>query len=544
MKLQAFDNFELKIESVSSDGNGVGHIDGIAVFVPYTAVGDTAYVRVVEAKKNYVVAEIVKLDTSSPCRVAPACERYYECGGCVLMHMEYSAQLEAKKGIIENAMRRIGGFKDFCVSKMYGMDEPWRYRNKMVFHAGRVGGENVFGFYAPKSHKVIPLGDCLCGASENTHIIDAVKEYMNFTGLGVYDEKTLKGAIRMIFVRKSAKNGDTMVVLSVNGSQLPETEMLIEKLKKACPTLASVILNVNTQRRSYGLGTKNVTLYGADYIEDEISGIIFRISPHSFFQINPQMTEKLYSKAIEMTQLTGNESVMDIYCGIGTISLLAARSAKKVIGVEIVEKAIEDAKENAVRNGIDNAVFYADSAENIVPRLIGNGERPDVVILDPPRKGSDVSTLNAILAAKPERIVYVSCNPATLARDARVLCDGGYGISNACGFDQFCHTHHVETVVLLSQLKPDDVIEVDIDLDELDITSSESKATYEEIKAYVLDKYGFKVSSLYIAQIKTKYGIKDGINYNLSKKGSRVPACPPEKEQAITDALKYFKMIE
>lgn len=451
MKLQTGDKFELKIESISSDGNGVGHIDSIAVFVPYTAVGDLVCVRVKEVKKNYIAAEVVEIITPSPGRVDVKCERYYECGGCVLMHMNYEAQLEAKKGIIENAMRRIGGFKDFTVSNMYGMDEPWRYRNKMVFHAGRDGDRNVFGFYAPKSHRVIPLGDCLTGAAENEGIIRAVTEYMDEAGLSVYDEKSGKGTVRMIFVRKSAQNGDTMVVLSVNATKLAKTELLVEKLKSACTTLASVILNVNTEKRSHGLGMKNITLYGADFIEDDISGVKFRISPHSFFQINPVMTEKLYSKAIEMAQLTGSERVMDIYCGIGTISLLAAKSAGAVTGVEIVEKAIEDARENAVRNGIENATFFADSAQNIVPKLIESGERPDVVILDPPRKGSDSETLGAILKVKPKRIVYVSCNPATLARDARVLCDGGYEIENACGFDQFSHTHHVETIVLMSR---------------------------------------------------------------------------------------------
>lgn len=453
MKLQTGDNFELKIESISSDGNGVGHIDGLAVFVPYTAVGDTAYVRVVKVQKNYATAELVRIIEPSPERIEPQCGLYYECGGCALMHMDYAAQLEAKKGIIENAMRRIGGFKDFTISNMYGMDEPWRYRNKMVFHAGCDGERNVFGFYAPKSHKVIPLGDCMTGAAENAAIIAAVEEYMVETGLWAYDEKTGKGSVRMIFVRKSAKSGDTMVVLSVNGAKLPKTEVLVDKLKNACPTLASVVLNVNTAKRSHGLGAKNITLFGADYIEDDISGITFRISPHSFFQINPIMTGKLYSKAIEMAQLTGSERVMDIYCGIGTISLIAAKKAKSVIGVEIVEKAIEDAKDNAVRNGIDNAEFYADSAENIVPKLISGGERPDVVILDPPRKGSDNATLSAILEAAPERIVYVSCNPATLARDAAILCEGGYRIADACGVDMFPHTHHIESCISIERNK-------------------------------------------------------------------------------------------
>ncbi len=451
MNLQIGDIHTLEINSVSSDGNGVGRIDGMAVFVSNTAVGDTVTARITRVQKSYAQAEVEEIISPSSVRVAPLCEHYNECGGCDMMHMSYAAQLDVKCGTIENAMRRIGGFADFSLDDMFGMDEPWRYRNKMVFHADSV--KNEFGFYAPKSHNVIPLGDCLTGAAENKEIIRAVRQYAKMLQLSTYNEKSGKGLLRMIFVRKSAKNGETMVVLSINGSRLPQAEILVENLKTACPTLASVILNVNTQKRSHGLGSKNITLYGADFIEDDILGITYRISPHSFFQINPVMTEKIYSKAIEFAQLTGSENVMDIYCGIGTISLLAAKQSKKTIGVEIVEKAIEDARENAERNGIPNATFYADSAENIVPKLIQAGERPDVVILDPPRKGSDSATLNAILKAKPKRIVYVSCNPATLARDAKILCDGGYAIKTAIGCDQFPHTCHVETVILLSKLK-------------------------------------------------------------------------------------------
>lgn len=453
MNLQIGDTYTLEINSVSSDGNGVGRIDGMAVFVANTAVGDTVTARITSIQKNYAQAELEEIISPSNTRVAPPCKHYSECGGCDMMHMSYDAQLDVKRGIIENAMRRIGGFADFSLDDMFGMDEPWRYRNKMVFHAGMVNAETVFGFYAPKSHNVIPLGDCLTGAAENERIIHTVTQYARMLQLSTYNEKSGKGLLRMIFVRKSARNGDTMVVLSINGSRLPRAEILVENLKSVCPTLASVILNVNTQKRSYGLGAENITLYGADYIEDDILGITYQISPHSFFQINPIMTEKIYSKAIEMAKLTGNENVMDIYCGIGTISLLAAKRAKRVVGVEIVQKAIEDAIENAIRNGVGNAAFYADSAENIVPKLISGGECPEVVIMDPPRKGSDTATLNAILEANPKRIVYVSCNPATLARDAKILCGDGYEINEAIGYDQFPHTCHVETIILMSRVE-------------------------------------------------------------------------------------------
>lgn len=453
MKIEAGNEYEITIESISSDGNGVGHIDSMAVFVLFTATGDRVRARVTTVKKSYAVAEIEEILEESPVRREPDCPLFFVCGGCALRHMSYEAQLAAKKAIIENAMRRIGGFRDFEVHEMLGMDKPERYRNKMIFHAAQQDGKIVFGFYAPKTHRVIPLGDCLTGDECNGRIITAVTEYMEETGIEPYDERTHRGTVRMLFTRVSRMSGDVMAVLSVNGSRLQKHELLIEKLRAAVPELKSIILNVNTAKHSHNLGAKNITLYGADYIEDEISKIRFKISPHSFFQVNPIMTERLYGKAMEYADIDEADTVMDIYCGIGTISLLAAKRAKRVIGVEIVEKAIEDARDNAAVNGIENAKFYAASAEDIVPELIGRGERPDVVILDPPRKGSDEKTLQTILRAEPKRIVYVSCNPATLARDTKTLCEGGYRITRAAGCDMFPDTGHVETVVLLRREK-------------------------------------------------------------------------------------------
>lgn len=452
MKIEVGNEYEVTIESVSSDGNGVGHIGSMAVFVPFTAAGDRVRVRVTMVKKSYAEAEMAEILEASSMRCEPKCPLFFVCGGCALSHMSYDAQLAAKKAVIENAMRRIGGFRDFEVDEMLGMNVPERYRNKMVFHAAEQDGKTVFGFYAPKTHRVIPLGDCLAGDERNGRIIAAVTEYMEEIGLKPYDERTHRGAVRMLFTRVSRVSGDMMAVLSVNGNRLPKEELLVEKLRAAVPELKSIILNVNTARRSHSLGARNITLYGADYIEDEISGIRFRISPHSFFQINPVMTEQLYGKAMEFADTGAADTVMDIYCGIGTISLLAARRAKRVTGVEIVEKAIEDARDNAAANGIENAEFYTASADEIVPELIKCGERPDVVILDPPRKGSDEKTLQAILQAEPKRIVYVSCNPATLARDVKMLCGGGYNITSAVGCDMFPDTCHVECVVLMSRV--------------------------------------------------------------------------------------------
>ena len=453
MKIVAGNEYELTIESISSDGNGVGHIGAMAVFVPFTAAGDKVRVRITTVKKSYAVAETAELLEASPLRREPECPLFFVCGGCALMHMSYEAQLDAKKAVIENAMRRIGGFEDFELDEILEAERPEQYRNKMVFHAGQENGNPVFGFYAQKTHKVIPLGNCLTGDRRNQRVISAVEDYMSETGLFAYDEQTGKGSVRMLFTRTSHSSGGMMVVISVNGRKLPNQELLIKKLTDAVQDIKSIILNINISKRSHTLGARNITLYGTDFIEDEIDGVRFKISPHSFFQINPVMTKRLYGKALEYADIDETKTVMDIYCGIGTISLLAAKKAKRVTGVEIVEKAIEDAAENAEANGIHKADFYVSSAEDIVPKLIKDGARPDIIILDPPRKGSDAKTLEAILKSAPERIVYVSCNPATLARDAAILCRDSYKITKACGCDMFPNTQHVECVVLMSKVK-------------------------------------------------------------------------------------------
>lgn len=452
MKYNKNEEYTVEITDVSSDGNGICRIDGYTVFVPQTVTGDKARILIVKANKGYGYGRIIEIIEPSPRRIAPVCAAYKRCGGCQLMHIDYEYQLCVKTGIIENAMRRIGGFHDFKLSDMCGTDEPYRYRNKMIFPVGTdKSGEVICGFYAQRSHDIMPLDDCIAGGEFNAGIISAVKEYMRENDVKAYDEKTHTGVIRRIFTRVSRKYGSIMVIISANGGNIPNKKSLINKLREKSDKITGIILNINKKKTNLVLGEENITLWGRDTLTDSILGLDFKISPHSFYQINPVMTERLYSKALEYAALDGGESVMDIYCGIGTISLCAAKKAKHVTGVEIVEKAIENARENALLNGIDNADFYASSAEEIVPKLIENGEKPDVVILDPPRKGSDEKTLSAIISAQPERIVYVSCNPATLARDARFLCDNGYSITDSCGFDMFPNTVHVETVVLLQR---------------------------------------------------------------------------------------------
>lgn len=445
--------YKLKITDVVSDGNGIGHIDGFAVFVPKTVTGDEIECLVVKVHSHFAYGKIVKIIRSSQYREEPICDAYKRCGGCQLMHIDYEYQKQIKKNVVDNALERIGGFEGFKTREIVGMDIPQRYRNKMVFPVGEdKEGRTICGFYAQRSHDIMPLYDCLSGNEINKDINEAVLSYMRENAVSAYDEKKHTAIVRRIFTRRAHTTGDIMVVLSVNADRIKNEQALIQKIKLVDESIKSIILNTNKEKTNLVLGDKNRTLYGADFICDSLLGVEFKISPHSFFQINPTMTERLYKKAIEYACLSGTESVMDIYCGIGTISLCVAKNAKKVIGVEIVKEAIEDARQNAKNNNINNAFFYADSAENLVPKLIDDGEKPDVVILDPPRKGSDEKTLSAIVSANPKRVVYVSCNPSTLARDVRFLCDRGYKLEEATCYDLFPNTVHVECCAKLHRI--------------------------------------------------------------------------------------------
>ncbi len=443
-------HYTIEITGVSSDGNGVGTVDGFTVFVPMSVTGDVAEVVVVKVLSRYAIGRVLNLITPSPMRTEPVCPVYKRCGGCHLQHIAYKSQLEIKKGFIVSAMERIGGFKGIVCEDVIGMDTPKRYRNKCIFPIGLdKNGEVQSGFYAKRSHEIIPVDDCLMGSEINKEIINAVKAYMDEAKVSVYDEEKHKGLVRRVFIRDGKVSDEIMVVISINGKSLPKTELLVEKLKAVSENIVSIYMNINESRGNSVLGYENKIIYGKSVITDTLCGIEFEISPHSFYQINPEMTEKLYGKALEFAEITDNDNVLDVYCGIGTISLAAAKKARVVTGVEIVEQAIDDAKKNAKNNGIENVQFFADSAENAVPKLISEGLKPDVVILDPPRKGSDEATLKAIVSARPKRIIYVSCNVSTLARDAKFLAELGYTPTKCAGVDMFPHTSHVEAVALL-----------------------------------------------------------------------------------------------
>ena len=546
----------VEITDIGVSGEGIGHVDGYTLFIKDAVIGDVVEAKVMKAKKNYGYARLMKVITPSEYRVEPKCAFARRCGGCQIQEMSYDRQLVFKDQKIRGNLERIGGFTkdqiDTVMQPVVGMEHPFGYRNKAQFPFGTdKEGNPITGFYAGRTHDIIANTDCALGVEQNKEILEIILQYMRGNKIKSYDEKTGKGLIRHALIRYGFKTKEIMVCLVINGKKLPKAERLIEKLIQI-EGMTSITISPNTRRDNVIMGDSYEILWGQGYITDYIGNVKYQISPLSFYQVNPVQTEKLYGLALEYADLKGDETVWDLYCGIGTISLFLAQKAKQVYGVEIVPQAIDDAKENAKINAIDNAEFFVGKAEEVLPEYYAEYEREhngetahaDVIVVDPPRKGCDETLLETIVKMQPEKVVYVSCDSATLARDLKYLCANGYEIRICRGVDQFPQSVHVETVVLLSRKTPDDTIEVDLDLDELDITSAESKATYQEIKDYVLKEFGLKVSTLYISQIKRKCGIEVGEHYNISQKeNQKVPQCPKEKEDAIRAALEHFAMI-
>ena len=541
--------YTVQITDMLSSGEGVAKIDGFAVFVPDTLVAETVKIKIVKVKKSYAYAKAVEILQTAENRIEPVCPVSEKCGGCSLLHMDYQSQLCLKRNIVVNALKRIGGLDNVCVEPVIGMKTddgvPCRYRNKMVFPVGKdKSGNTVMGFYRPRSHDIVETDDCYLGNKTDIELSKTVVEYMKIKNIKPYSEQTHSGIVRRVFIRHSKKTKEIMVVVSCNARKLPDADLLVDMLKKTSDNVSCVILNVNTDKNNLVLGDKNIVLWGDSVLHDSLCGVDFKISANSFYQVNPVQTEILYQTAVNYAGLDKNKTVVDLYCGIGTISLCMADKCKKVFGIEIVEDAVINAKSNAELNGIENAEFYAGAVEKVLPELLKGIDCVDVVVLDPPRKGSDETTLTAIVNVNPERIVYVSCDPSTLARDVKFLTERGYDVDKVQPVDMFPNTPHVETVVLLSQRKPDDRVRVKIDLDDYDLTKSESKATYDEIKEYVFKHSDLKVSSLNIAQVKQKYGIIERENYNKAKSAdAKQPQCTKDKEKAIVDALRHFKMI-
>jgi len=544
--LRRNDVFEMTCENFGQDAQGVCRHDGMAVFVPGLLPGERALVRIVKPEKRYAFGKIEQLLQSAPERTEPFCPIYKRCGGCSCQHMTYETSLRFKQDQVQQLLTRVGGL-DIAVPPVLGMDEPFAYRNKGAYPVGEIKGEPACGFFAPRSHDLIalPAQGCAIQREDANDATRAVLDWMKQTDAPAYDETTGKGLVRHIMTR-STQAGGLMVVLVVTKREIPKKDLLIGMLRKAIPGLVSLCLSINSRRTNVILGEEIHVLWGEGVMEDMLHGLKFSVSPLSFFQVNPVQTERLYQLALDYAQLSGSETVVDAYCGAGTISLMLAHQAKKVIGIEIVAPAIENANANAARNGITNAEFIVGATEDVLPKLVADGMRPDVIVVDPPRKGCEEAVLQAIIEAKPERVVYVSCGAPTLARDAKILTEGGYRVEKVQCVDMFCWTGAVETVMLLSKLKEAKHIDVELKMDELDVTEAESEkgATYEEIKAYVLEQTGLKVSSLNIAQVKQKLGIIERECYNKPRsEDSRQPKCPKEKEEAIQQAFRHFKML-
>ena len=532
----------LEITGYTAEGMGVARWEGRVVFIPGTILGERWEVQLLKVKTNVAWGRAVRLLVPSPERVELDCPLAGRCGGCQYRHMTYEEELRAKRQRVQDALTRVGGVS-LELPQVLGAENPLRYRNKVQFPVAQEKRGLSVGYYRSRSHDVLDVDDCLLQPEAVTTLRRAFKGWMERYRVPAYDEGTCQGLIRHLYVRTN-QAGEALCCVVANGTRLPHAPELVQSLRQAAPTLAGLVLNTNTKDTNVILGPNYRTIWGRDFLEERLCGMTFRLSVPSFFQINRAQTERLYAQALEFAGLTGQETVLDLYCGIGTISLALAQRAGQVIGAEIVPEAVQDAQANAARNQVSNARFLCGDAGEAAFQLAAEGVRPQVICVDPPRKGLAPEVPEILASMAPERIVYVSCDPATLARDVKRFGELGYPAVKSQAVDLFPRTAHVETVVLLSQQKPDDTIEIDLDLDELDATTAETKATYEEIKAYVWDKHHLKVSSLYISQVKRKCGLEVGQNYNLSKsENPKVPKCPPEKEAAIMDALKHFQMI-
>ena len=549
MPLQKNQILTLRIERLSSDGSGVAHsADGEAVFVPGTAPGDEARVRIVKDCGRYAFGILDELLTPSPDRVPVDCPVAGPCGGCSLRHLDYAAELRAKQESVLDAFRRIGGLEVPVLDILPSPDVD-RYRNKVQFPVGiDKNGVPCIGFYAGRTHRIVPCPDCKLQPSVLNEIGNALCAFFAQQGIRPYDEQSGKGLVRHIFLRRGAHSGQIMVCLVCTRAKLPHAEQLCTVLRGQFPAISTILLNVNAKNTNVILGSENHILYGPGYIEDTLCGVPVRLGPLSFYQVNTLAAERLYGVAAQYAQLTPDDTLLDLYCGMGTIGLSMAEQCRELIGVEIVPEAIESAKANAARMGETVAAksrFFCADAGQAATQLAAEGLHPDIVMLDPPRKGCDEATLSAVVRMAPRRVVYVSCNPATAARDAAWLEQNGYHAEKVQPVDLFPRTKHCECVIALSKGEIDSKkVRVEFSLEGMDTSGLQKGATYPEIKARVLEQTGLKVSSLYISQVKQKCGLEVRENHHKAKSENiKQPQCPKEKEDAIVEVLKHFQMI-
>ena len=536
--------FTTEIDGYSAEGFGVCHINGRAVFVPKTIKGETCEIKILKVTNAAVYGRLEKIIYPSEHRIEPVCPHFGKCGGCDCMHMSYEEELRFKLDKLNSALKHVGR-QNYVSSEIIGSDQLSAYRNKGIFNIAEINGRPEFGFYRERSHELIKISSCYIQKELSCRAARAVCDFMAENNIKAYDENSGRGTVRHVFCRQAVHEKAAVLCIISNSGFGSKTDALVAYLRKICPELTGIVLNINKSRGNSVLSGDFYTLWGDSNICDSLLGVKFNIAPQAFFQINPQQAEKLYSKAIEYADISSDDLVFDLYCGAGTISLCMAKKAGRVIGAEIIPEAVVNAGENAGINGIENAEFICADAGEAAENLASRGLKPKVVVVDPPRKGMFPNAIDAVASMNPQRIVYVSCNPATLARDVLRFSDLGYELKKAAALDMFPRTAHVETVVLLSKGEIDSKkVKVEISMEDVDLSDFRKDATYPQIKEYVLNQTGLKVSSLYISQIKRKCGLEVGQSYNKPKsEDAKQPQCPPEKEKAIMDALKHFGMI-
>ena len=533
-----------QITGYASDGAGVCRICGRAVFVKNTIPGEVWDVKILKVTASAVYGRGEVCHTPSPARQEPPCPVYRKCGGCSLQHMTYDEELRMKLGRVNDALERIGGL-DFRIAEILGAEQPEHYRNKAIYAVADVNGMAQKGFYRSSTHELVPVERCLLQSELADRAAETVCSWMNDHHFPAYSEASGKGTVRHIFTRVARYTQDAVLCIVTARGFGSLTEDLVQTLRTACPELTGVVLCVNKQKGNVVLDGDFHTLWGKAEMEDLLCGLRFEVAPQAFFQINPAQAERLYQKAVEYAVVSPSDQILDLYCGAGTITLCLAGSAGHVIGAEIVPEAIENAKKNAETNNNHNIEFICADAGEAAKMLAQRGLKPDCITVDPPRKGLSDQAIEAILSMSPKRIVYVSCDPGTLARDLKQFCAHGYALAAGTAVDMFPHTPHVETVVLLSKGNiSSQNVRVEFSLEDMDMSLFRQGATYEQIQEWVQEKYGFHVTHLNIAKTKRKCGITERINYNLPKsENSKSPGTPKEKEEAIIDAFRHFQMI-
>ena len=541
--LKKNDIYTVTIEDYSSDASGICRINGRVVFVPKAIPGEEWEIKIVKVRHDCAYARGERLLKASPARIVSACPYFGLCGGCDTQHISYEEELRFKLGLVNSALRRIGK-QSMQATEIIGSENISHYRNKGIFAIGTIDGKARCGFFRERSHQLIAVDDCLIQDELSCRAAIAVTEFMNANGISPYDEAAGTGAVRHVFCRSSVHGSDVLLCIVSREGLGKKTQAFIDCLRKACPELTGIVLNINRSTGNTVLSGDFYTLWGRGSINDTLCGFKFDIAPQAFFQVNPPQAERLYARAIEYAALTPDMLALDLYCGAGTISLCLSAHAKKVIGAEIVPEAVDNANKNALANNVANVEFILADAGQAAKALYERGERPDVVVVDPPRKGLLENAIEAVAAMQPQRIVYVSCDPATLARDILRFNAYSYTLEKVTAVDMFPRTRHVETVCQLVLRNPVTHINIDVDVEEL-VQDKRGAATYGQIKDYVLEHSGLKVSSLYIAQVKQKCDIIERENYNKSKsEDAKQPQCPPEKEVAIMEALRYYGMIK